>query len=122
MEVNTDARTVENTDMPNPETCASLIYDCSGRSFEPEIAVKLWPTILQHKWFLSEKLGRDVGVRVACLDFVENSEALQNGFGDSERLSLLNEMGAKMVEHSVWETISESQPPKQIVNKRIILP
>jgi transitional endoplasmic reticulum ATPase len=122
MELNTDVQAAENTDMPNPETCASLIYDCSGRSFEPEIAVKLWPTILQHKWFLSEKLGRDVGVRVACLDFIENSEALQNGFEDSERVSLLNEMGAKMVDHSVWDTISESQPPKQIVNKRIILP
>jgi SpoVK/Ycf46/Vps4 family AAA+-type ATPase len=31
-------------------------------------------------------------------------------------------MGAQMSAPSIWDTISESQPPKQIVNKRIILP
>ncbi len=29
------------------------------RIFDPEMAAELWPNILQHKWFLSEKLGRD---------------------------------------------------------------
>lgn len=30
------------------------------------------PEITEHKWFLSERLGRDVGVAVAALDFREN--------------------------------------------------
>jgi Domain of unknown function (DUF4032) len=31
-----------------------------------------WPRILEHKWYLSERLGRDVGLRVAALDYFEN--------------------------------------------------
>jgi SpoVK/Ycf46/Vps4 family AAA+-type ATPase len=31
-------------------------------------------------------------------------------------------MGAQILERSAWDTISESQPPKQIVDKRIVLP
>jgi hypothetical protein len=34
----------------------------------------LWPRILEHKWFLSERLGRDVGLRVAAIDYLENIE------------------------------------------------
>lgn len=122
MEMNTDIPSAENNAVPSPETCASLIFDSSGRKLEPEIAKEIWGSILQHKWFLSEKLGRDVGIRVACLDFIENSEALNYQLEDSENVFLLKEMGAKMVDRSVWDTISDSQPPKQIVNKRIILP
>jgi hypothetical protein len=31
-----------------------------------------WPAIQEHKWFLSQKLGRDIGARVAALDYLEN--------------------------------------------------
>jgi len=41
---------------------------------------------------------------------------------DEERIRLLRDLGAYMVDNSVWDTISDTQPPKQIVNKRIILP
>jgi len=37
-------------------------------------ARSLWPRILEHKWFLSERLGRDVGLRVAAIDYLENIE------------------------------------------------
>lgn len=32
----------------------------------------LWPQVLEHKWFMSERLGRDVGPRVAAIDYFEN--------------------------------------------------
>ncbi len=35
----------------------------------------VWPRILEHKWFVSERLGRDVGLRVAALDYFENVHA-----------------------------------------------
>jgi SpoVK/Ycf46/Vps4 family AAA+-type ATPase len=110
------------SDIPNPEDCTTLILECSGHKVEPNIAAELWPKVLQHKWVLSEKLGRDVGTKVACLDFIENVEPMHRDLNDAERIQLLEELGAQMVDQSVWETISESQPPKQIVNKRIILP
>ena len=31
-----------------------------------------WPEIVEHKWFLSERLGRDAGNRVAAMDYAEN--------------------------------------------------
>lgn len=109
-------------DVPIPEECAGRIFDYSGRKLEPELAAELWMNILQHKWFLSEQLGRDVGIKVACLDFIENSESIHTALEQTEREHLLKELGARLVDRTVWDTISETQPPKQIVNKRIILP
>jgi hypothetical protein len=31
-----------------------------------------WLRILDHKWYVSERLGRDVGLRVAAIDYMEN--------------------------------------------------
>jgi hypothetical protein len=28
--------------------------------------------VLEHKWFVSERIGRDVGLRVAAIDYFEN--------------------------------------------------
>jgi SpoVK/Ycf46/Vps4 family AAA+-type ATPase len=104
------------------EECAVKLYNCSGNKFKPETACDLWTKILQHKWVLSEKLGRDAGIKVACLDFIENIENLSEEERRDEQIRLLKELGAQMVDSSLWKTISETQPPKQIVNKRIILP
>ncbi len=109
-------------DIPSPEEGTKLIFNYSGHKFEPEIARQLWPKILRHKWFLSEKLDRNVGIKVACLDFIENVEPMREDPQDEERIQLLRELGAQMVDPSVWDTISETQPPKQIVKKRIIPP
>lgn len=35
-------------------------------------AKKIWKKIEDHKWYLSERLGRDVGNRVAAVDYLEN--------------------------------------------------
>lgn len=105
-----------------PSDCAARIFDCCGRWFEPDQAKEVWEGVLQHKWYLSERLDRDVGVKVACLDYVENVVGFDVQRHHEEDLRTLKELGAKMVDCSVWETISPSQPPKQIVEKRIILP
>ena len=31
-----------------------------------------WPRIIEHKWYVSERLGRDVGLHVAAVDYFEN--------------------------------------------------
>src|ERR1043165_5742516 len=31
-----------------------------------------WPRIMEHKWYMGERLGRDVGLRVAAVDYFEN--------------------------------------------------
>jgi transitional endoplasmic reticulum ATPase len=112
----------ELTDILAPEVYAGKIFECSGARFEPETAGDLWPRILQHKWLMSEKLGRDVGLRVACIDFLENMEQAREEYIAYQQQDLLKEMGALTISRETWDTIADSQPPKQIVQKRIILP
>ncbi|MEJ2689672.1 MAG: AAA family ATPase [Deltaproteobacteria bacterium] len=99
---------------------AALIFAATGLKFEPEVAGPLWQKVLQHKWVLSEKLGRDVGLKVACIDFIENIDPVTKHIRDNEQLKNLRELGAQVVDRTVWDTISDSQPPKQLVNSRII--
>jgi transitional endoplasmic reticulum ATPase len=106
----------------SPELCASKIFEISGNKFDPDIAADLWPRILQHKWLMSEKLGRDVGLRVASIDFLENMEQAEKEYLAYQRKDILDELGAQTIGKERWETISESQPPKQIVQRKIILP
>ncbi len=112
----------ELPDLLAPEVSAAKIFECSGARLEPEAAADLWPRILQHKWLMSEKLGRDVGLRVACIDFLENMEQAREEYLAYQQQDLLKEMGARTIRKEIWDTIAESQPPKQIVQKRIILP
>jgi len=107
---------------PSPEVCASTIFEISGIKFDPDIAVNLWPKILQHKWLMSEKLSRDVGLRTACIDFLENTDQALKEYMDYKRKDILTEMGAQTINREMWDTISDSQPPKQLVQRRIILP
>jgi transitional endoplasmic reticulum ATPase len=107
---------------PSPEECTSTLFEISGTKFDPDIASALWPKILQHKWLMSEKLGRDVGLRTACIDFLENTDQALKEYIDYKRKDILTEMGARIIGREVWETISDSQPPKQLVQRRIILP
>jgi len=107
---------------PLPEVCASKIFEISGTKFDPDIAANLWPKILQHKWLMSEKLSRDVGLRTACIDFLENMEQARKEYMDYKRKDILTEMGAQTISREIWDTISDSQPPKQLVQRRIILP
>lgn len=48
---------------------AALLYNLTFKTFEPDEARRLWHEILQHKYFMSERLRRDVGVRVATMDY-----------------------------------------------------
>lgn len=114
--------TANESEIPSPEVCASRIFEIAGTRFEPDAAADVWPKILQHKWLMSEKLHRDVGLRTACIDFLENAEQALREFSDYKRMDILAEMGAQRIGRGVWDTISDSQPPKQLIQRRIILP
>ena len=106
----------------SPQSLASKIFEISGAKFDPDIAADLWPKILQHKWLLSEKLGRDVGLRTACIDFVDNMEQAIKEYMAYKRVDILGELGAQTIGRELWDTIADSQPPKQLVQRKIILP
>lgn len=46
----------------------------AGVRLSPREAEVVWARLLEHKWYLGERLGRDVGMRVAAADFFENVE------------------------------------------------
>ncbi|MBU1565067.1 MAG: AAA family ATPase [Proteobacteria bacterium] len=106
----------------SPKECTIRILELSGVAFEPAIAADLWLNILKHKWLLSEKLERDVGLRTACIDFLENLEQVPDENTNPPRGNFLKEMGAQTISGDLWDTISDSQPPKQLVQRRIIQP
>lgn len=55
-------------------TAKALIKKLTGVKLSAAYAQNVWPLILEHKWYLSERLGRDVGLRVAAVDYFENIE------------------------------------------------
>jgi SpoVK/Ycf46/Vps4 family AAA+-type ATPase len=110
------------TESPSPEECSNKIFEISGAKLDPDIAADLWQKILKHKWLMSEKLSRDVGLRTACIDFLENMDQALREYIDYKRKDILAEMGAQKIRAEIWDTISDSQPPKQLIQRRIILP
>lgn len=74
----------------------------TGLSLSEREARGAWPRLLEHKWYLSERLGRDVGLRVAAADFFENIEppraprAYRGGLGAlPPRLPMMLRFGEK---------------------------
>jgi hypothetical protein len=49
-----------------------VLGELAGVRLRPAEARAEWPRVLEHKWLMSERLGRDVGLRVAALDYFEN--------------------------------------------------
>ena len=49
-----------------------ILRACTGADISEPDAQVLWQRILDHKWYVSERLSRDVGFRVAAIDYVEH--------------------------------------------------
>jgi hypothetical protein len=49
-----------------------VLKELTGIKVNSDEARAAWPRILDHKWYVSERLGRDVGLRVAAIDYFEN--------------------------------------------------
>lgn len=48
----------------------------TGLRVSEAAARAVWPRILDHKWYMSERMGRDVGIRVAAIDYLEHVEPI----------------------------------------------
>ena len=64
---------------------SDLLYAISHHYFAPEIAEDIWGKVLSHKYMMSDKLGRNVRVTVATLDYLANIT------GDMKSLTLMSE-------------------------------
>jgi len=113
-----DIKTFES---PAPEVCASKIFEACGAKFDKDVVNDLWQKIRRHQWVLSEKLNRDVGFKIACNDFVDNI-GTDKELATHNQEKLLEQMGAQAITRDIWDTISDTQPPKKLIQKKIILP
>jgi hypothetical protein len=52
-----------------PKDQQRMLRKLAGVKLSQAEAGRAWPRVLEHKWFLSERLGRDVGLRVAAVDY-----------------------------------------------------
>lgn len=51
---------------------SDLLYAISHHYFAPEVAEGIWQSVLAHKVTMSEKVGRNVRITVATLDYLSN--------------------------------------------------
>lgn len=58
-----------------------------NKDFPRKEAKYLWERIIDHKWYVSERLKRDIGFRVAVIDYVENFYEPASIFGSRTRQS-----------------------------------
>jgi hypothetical protein len=49
-----------------------FLAEFTGRKFSKTEAKIVWEKVVDHKWYVSERLQRDIGLRVAAVDFIEN--------------------------------------------------
>jgi hypothetical protein len=74
----------------------------AGVELSAREARDVWPSVLEHKWYLGERLGRDVGLRVAAVDYFENIHpaprrppARANSGGLPPRLPMMMPLGQR---------------------------
>jgi diguanylate cyclase (GGDEF)-like protein len=60
-----------------PEECAAkILLALTHKVFSPREAKKIWRDAVQHEGWLTQKVGRDVGISVAVLDYLTNVTGL----------------------------------------------
>jgi hypothetical protein len=64
--------TIEKVLESVPTREQSLLKEYLDQDFHKREAKHLWERIVDHKWYVSERLKRDIGFRVAAIDYVEN--------------------------------------------------
>ena len=57
---------------PSARRLRRSLRQLAGVELSSSEARAVWPSVLEHKWYLGERLGRDVGLRVAAVDYFEN--------------------------------------------------
>lgn len=75
------------------ELYSDLLLALTHQQVVGESARRLWQEILEHKYFMSEKMGRNVGIRVAALDYLNNQTGMQKDL----RLLSENDLGCLLL-------------------------
>ena len=63
---------VEKVLKNQPSFEQQTLKDYTGANYTKEEAKHIWKRVVDHKWYVGERLQRDIGLRVAAVDYVEN--------------------------------------------------
>ncbi len=63
---------IESTLEAQPNLEQKFLIEFTGRKFPAADAITLWRKVIEHKWYVSERLQRDIGLKVAAVDYLEN--------------------------------------------------
>lgn len=63
---------VEKVKQNEPAPEQKILKQLVGDDFTKAEAKFIWEKIGDHKWYIGERLKRDVGVKVAAVDYIEN--------------------------------------------------
>jgi hypothetical protein len=63
---------IEKTIDGHPTLEQKFLQEFTGKKFPAKEAKNLWERVIDHKWYIGERLKRDVGLRVAAIDYLEN--------------------------------------------------
>lgn len=77
--------TIEKVLQDSPSREQKILLELAGESFPKAEAEILWEKIQDHKWYVSERLRRDIGFRVAAVDYIENFYEPNSFFGSKKR-------------------------------------
>lgn len=87
---------------PSARRLRRSLRQLAGVELSASEARAVWPSVLEHKWYLGERLGRDVGLRVAAVDYFENvhpaprrTRTRAHGGGLPPRLPMMAPLGQR---------------------------
>jgi hypothetical protein len=79
------------------------LYRLAGVNLSAEEAWAAMPRIEHHKWYVSERLGRDVGLRVAAVDYFENIYETRARARTRKLNRLVKELAGVYLTHLTWK-------------------
>jgi len=105
---------------------SGILFELASVRFPEDRAKVLWQEILRHKYIISERLGRNIGVRVATLDYLENIKKLisapviipETEFAKTLKLSTTDDLtglyNRRYLNNRLRAMVSEAQAEKSI--------
>ena len=93
----------ENTTQPQLRDVRRALCALAGVKLSDAETRRVWPRIQNHKWYVSERLGRDVGLRVAAVDYFENIHEPRRSTLVSQLRRLSKTLAANYLTHQTWK-------------------
>jgi Domain of unknown function (DUF4032) len=83
------------------------LQELAGVKLSGREAREVMPSIQKHKWYISERMGRDLGLKVAAIDYFDNIYKPRSAASARSRMQKLRHaakgLGALYLTHQSWK-------------------